>query len=150
MNRTIASQRQRPQSMLRSAGVDPKIFPAKPKFEKKLPTISEADEHGGQSGKVHAGKLHEDRCRRSRNRLKLRIHVERQVPFLKNEAAICFQSQATVTPFRQYQHKYIGFQKYFIAGFEALCCVNGSVAVPNRVICCIASCVGLVAESSVK
>jgi len=37
--RTIANKRQRLQSMLRFAGVDPSIFPPKPKYEKKLPTI---------------------------------------------------------------------------------------------------------------
>lgn len=37
--RTIANKRQRLQSMLRAAGVDPAIFPPKPKFDKKLPTI---------------------------------------------------------------------------------------------------------------
>jgi hypothetical protein len=37
--RTISNKRQRLQSMLRWAGVDPKIFPPKPKYDKKLPTI---------------------------------------------------------------------------------------------------------------
>jgi integrase len=37
--RTIANKRQRLQSMLRFAGVDPAVFPPKPKFQKKLPTI---------------------------------------------------------------------------------------------------------------
>ena len=37
--RTIANKRQRLQSMLRFSGVDPNIFPPKPKYEKKLPTI---------------------------------------------------------------------------------------------------------------
>lgn len=46
-NRTIANKRQRLQSMLRWAGVDPKIFPPKPKFEKKLPTIYSPDELAG-------------------------------------------------------------------------------------------------------
>jgi integrase len=38
-SRTIANKRQRLQSMLRFAGVDPSIFPPKPKYQKKLPTI---------------------------------------------------------------------------------------------------------------
>lgn len=38
-DRTVANKRQRLQSMLRWSGVDPKIFPPKPRFEKKLPTI---------------------------------------------------------------------------------------------------------------
>jgi integrase len=37
--RTIANKRQRLQSMLRWAGFDPKGFPPKPKYDKKLPTI---------------------------------------------------------------------------------------------------------------
>ena len=37
--RTIANKRQRLQSMLTFAGIDPKIYPPKPKYEKKLPTI---------------------------------------------------------------------------------------------------------------
>jgi integrase len=37
--RTIFNKRQRLQSMLRWAGVDPKIFPPKPKYEHALPTI---------------------------------------------------------------------------------------------------------------
>ena len=37
--RTIANKRQRLQSMLRWAGIDSKIFPPKPKYDKKLPTI---------------------------------------------------------------------------------------------------------------
>jgi len=37
--RTIANKRQRLQSMLRYAGVDPKVFPPKPKYDKTLPTI---------------------------------------------------------------------------------------------------------------
>jgi integrase len=37
--RTIANKRQRLQSMLRWAGIDPKEFPPKPKYDKKLPTI---------------------------------------------------------------------------------------------------------------
>ena len=37
--RTIFNKRQRLQSMLRWAGVDPKIFPPKPKYEQALPTI---------------------------------------------------------------------------------------------------------------
>jgi hypothetical protein len=36
---TIFNKRQRLQSMLRWAGVDPKIFPPKPKYEKALQTI---------------------------------------------------------------------------------------------------------------
>ena len=36
---TIANKRQRLQSMLRWAGIDPKVFPPKPKYDKKLPTI---------------------------------------------------------------------------------------------------------------
>jgi integrase len=47
VNRTIANKRQRLQSMLRWAGVDPKIFPPKPKFEKKLPSIYAPDELAG-------------------------------------------------------------------------------------------------------
>jgi integrase len=38
-SRTIANKRQRLQSMLRFAGVDPAIFSPKPKYQKKLPTI---------------------------------------------------------------------------------------------------------------
>ena len=38
-DRTIANKRQRLQSMLRWARVDPAIFPPKPKYEKTLPTI---------------------------------------------------------------------------------------------------------------
>jgi integrase len=37
--RTIANKRQRLQSMLRWAGIDPIVFPPKPKYDKKLPTI---------------------------------------------------------------------------------------------------------------
>jgi integrase len=47
VNRTIANKRQRLQSMLRWAGVDPKMFPPKPKFEKKLPTIYTPKELAG-------------------------------------------------------------------------------------------------------
>lgn len=38
-DRTIFNKRQRLQSMLRWSGVDPQIFPPKPRYEKKLPTI---------------------------------------------------------------------------------------------------------------
>jgi integrase len=37
--RTISNKRQRLQSMLRWAGIDPMLFPPKPKYDKKLPTI---------------------------------------------------------------------------------------------------------------
>ncbi len=37
--RTISNKRQRLQSMLRWAGIDPTVFPPKPKYDKKLPTI---------------------------------------------------------------------------------------------------------------
>ena len=47
VNRTVANKRQRLQSMLRWAGVDPKNFPPKPKFEKKLPTIYTPKELAG-------------------------------------------------------------------------------------------------------
>ncbi len=42
--RTIANKRQRLQSMLRWAGIDPEIFPPKPKYETKLPTIYTPDQ----------------------------------------------------------------------------------------------------------
>jgi integrase len=45
--RTLFNKRQRLQSMLRWAGVDPKIFPPKPKYEKKLPTIYTPDQLAG-------------------------------------------------------------------------------------------------------
>ena len=48
--RTIANKRQRLQSMLRAAGVDPDIFPPKPKFDKKLPTIYTPSQLGGLFG----------------------------------------------------------------------------------------------------
>lgn len=44
--RTIANKRQRLQSMLRFSGVDPGIFPLKPRYEKKLPTIYSPDQLG--------------------------------------------------------------------------------------------------------
>jgi integrase len=46
-NRTIANKRQRLQSMLRMAGVDAQIFPPKPKYDKKLPTIYTPDQLAG-------------------------------------------------------------------------------------------------------
>ncbi len=46
-NRTIANKRQRLQSMLRWSGVDPKIFPPRPKYEKKLPTIYTPEQLAG-------------------------------------------------------------------------------------------------------
>lgn len=39
LDRTISNKQQRLQSMLRWSGVDPQIFPPKPRYEKKLPTI---------------------------------------------------------------------------------------------------------------
>lgn len=42
--RTIANKRQRLQSMLTFAGIEPKIYPPKPKYEKKLPTIYSREE----------------------------------------------------------------------------------------------------------
>jgi integrase len=45
--RTISNKRQRLQSMLRWSGVDPQIFPPKPRFEKKLPTIYTPDQLAG-------------------------------------------------------------------------------------------------------
>jgi integrase len=46
-SRTIANKRQRLQSMLRWAGVDAKIFPPKPKYDKKLPTIYTPEQLAG-------------------------------------------------------------------------------------------------------
>ena len=46
-DRTVFNKRQRLQSMLRWAGVDPGIFPPKPRFEKKLPTIYTPEQLAG-------------------------------------------------------------------------------------------------------
>jgi integrase len=51
--RTIANQRQRLQSMFRLAGVDPKGFPPKPKFEKKLPTMYNKSELSAMFAKAN-------------------------------------------------------------------------------------------------
>jgi integrase len=48
--RTIANKRQRLQSMLRWAGIDAKVFPPKPKYDKKLPTIYSQIELGAMFG----------------------------------------------------------------------------------------------------
>jgi integrase len=46
-DRTIANKRQRLQSMLRWAKVDPSIFPPKPRYEEQLPTIYSTEQLSG-------------------------------------------------------------------------------------------------------
>ena len=56
-DRTVANKHVRLASMLRFAGIDPKIIPPRPKYEKALPTIYERDQVGdllrNTTGRLH-------------------------------------------------------------------------------------------------